>query len=118
MNKIVFVPFMRFPTPFAILPMSLENAIVQVPLSGPRISCMYPKLFPVAGSSTSWKATVPPPMFSTLWLACVHERRGYLWGRLSGGGSTLGGWDGIGRGGRHRGTVGGTLGGAWGSVLL
>ena len=42
MNKMVFVPLMRFPTPFYSLPMSLENAVVQVPLSGPLISCVYP----------------------------------------------------------------------------
>ena len=33
------------------------------------------------------------------------------------GGSTLGGGAGVGVGGRHRGTVGGTLGGAWCYVL-
>ena len=45
------------------------------------------------------------------------ERRGYLWGRLCAGGSTLDGGVGGGLGGWHGGNVGGTLRGAWGSVL-
>ena len=94
--------------------MSLEKAVVQVLLLGPRISCVYPWVFPVVGSSTHWKAMVPSPTVSTVWLACARERRGYLWGGLCAGGSTLGGGTGGGLGKRHEGTVGGTLGGAWG----
>ena len=48
----------------------------------------------------------------------MFNSRGYLWGGLSAGGSTLGGGAGGDLGGRHVGTVGGTLGGAWGSVSL
>ena len=103
----------RFPTPCARLPMLLEKAVVQVPLSGPRIICVYPWVFLVAGSSTTWKATVTSPTVSTVWLACACERRGYLWGGLHVGGSTLGGGSRGGLGGRHGGTVGGTLGGTW-----
>ena len=113
----VFVSLMRFPTPCDSLPISLEKAVVQVPLLGPRISCMYPWVFPVAGSSTPWKATEPSPTISTVWLACSHDHRGYLWGGLRARGSTLNGWSGGGLGGLHGGTVGGTLGGAWGSML-
>ena len=71
----------------------------------------------MAGSITPWKATAPSPTVSTVWLACVHERREYLWGGLHAGGSTLGGGSGGGLGGRNGGTVGGIIGGAWGSVL-
>ena len=118
MKKTVFVPLTRFPTPCTSLTMSSEKAVVQVPLSGPHISCVYPWVCPVAGSITSRKATTPSPTVSTVWLACVHERRGYLWGGLRAGGSTLGGGFGGGLGGRHGGTVGGTLGGAWWSGRL
>ena len=34
----------------------------------------------MAGSSTPWKATAPSPTVSTVLLACVSERKGYLWG--------------------------------------
>ena len=95
-----------------------ENAVVQVHISGVRISCVYPRIFHVAGSSTLWKATSPNPADSTVWLACVRERRGYLWGGLRSGGSNLGGGTGGVLGRRHGGTVGGTLGGSWGSALL
>ena len=50
-------------------------------------------------------------------MACARERRGYLWGGLRAGGSTLGGGAGGDLGGRHGVTVGGTIRGAWGSVL-
>ena len=53
----------------------------------------------------------------TVWLACSRECMGYLWCGLRAGGSTLGGGAGVGLGGWHVCTVGGTLGGAWGSVL-
>ena len=76
MKKILFVPFMRFPTPCTSLPMSLEKYVVQVPLLGPHISCVYPWVFPVAGSSTPWKSTAPSPTVFNVWLACVRERRG------------------------------------------
>ena len=109
MKKILFVPSTRLPIPYARLPMSSDKAIVQVPLSGPRISCVYPWVFPVAGSSILWKATAPSPTVYTVWLACAHERRGYLWGGLSAGGYTLGGESGGGLGVRHGGTVGGTF---------
>ena len=56
-------------------------------------------------------------MIYTVWLACAREHRGYLWGGLRVGVSTLGGGSGGGLGGLIGGTVGGTLGGAWGSVL-
>ena len=71
----------------------------------------------MVGSSTPWKATAPSPTVPTVWLACARKRRGYLWGGLHDGGSTLGGgsWGGIGE--QNRGTMGGTLLGAWGSVL-
>ena len=59
----------------------------------------------------------PSPMVSSVWLACAHERRGYLWGGSRVGGSNLGGGYGGGLGGLLGGTAGGTLGGAWGSVL-
>ena len=107
----------RFPTPCASLPRSLENAVVQVYLLGTRISCVYPWFFPVEGLSTPWKATEPSPTVSTVWLACAHERRGYLCGGLRVGGSTLGGGSGGGLGGLLGGTAGGTLVGAWGSVM-
>ena len=113
----VLLPLTRFPTPCASLPMSLENAVVQVSLSGPRMSWVHPWVFPVVGSITPWKATSPSPMVSTVWLAFACERRGYLWGGSRVGGSTLGGgyWGGL--GGLLGGTAGGTLGGAWGLVL-
>ena len=117
MLNMVFSPLTRFPTPCTRLPMSSEKAVVQVPLSDPRISCEYPWVFPVAGSSTPWKSTAPSPTVSTVWLACARDCRGYLWGGLRAGGSTLGVGSGGGLGGRHGGTVGGNLGGAWGSVL-
>ena len=91
--------------------------MVQVSLLGPHISCVYPWVFPVAGSSTPWKATSPSPTVSTVWLACARERRGYLWGELRVEGSTLSGGYGGGLGGLLGGTAGGTLGSAWGSVL-
>ena len=56
-------------------------------------------------------------MVSTVWLACLRERRGYLWDGSCVGGSTLGGGSGGDIGGRHGGTVGGTLRGAWEYVL-
>ena len=71
-----------------------------------------PLCFPVAGSSTPWKVTAPSPTVSTVWFARAHERRGYLWGGLRAGESTLGGGNGGGLGGRHGGTVSGTLRGA------
>ena len=40
MNKIVLVPLTRFPTHCAILKILLDNAVVQVPLSGLHISCV------------------------------------------------------------------------------
>ena len=116
-KKMVLVPLTRFPTPCASLPRSLENAVVQVYLLGTRISCVYPWFFPVEGLSTPWKATEPSPTVSTVWLACAHERRGYLCGGLRVGGSTLGGGSGGGLGGLLGGTAGGTLVGAWGSVM-
>ena len=70
----------------------------------------------MAGSSTPWGATEPSSTVSTVCLACARKRRGYLWGGLRAGGSTLGGGTGGDLGGRHGGTVGGTLGGAWGSA--
>ena len=78
MKNMLFVPLIPFPTSCASLPMSLENFVVQVPFSGPRISCVYPWFFPVAGSNTPWKATAPPPAVSTVWLDCVCEHKGYL----------------------------------------
>ena len=81
------------------------------------MSWVYPWFFPVAGSSTPWKATSPSPTVSTIWLACARERRGYLWGGSRVGGSTLGGGSGGGLCALLGGTAGGTLGGAWGSVL-
>ena len=92
--------------------------MVQVPFSVPRIRCVYPWVFPVAGSSTPWKAAALSPTVSTVWLACARERRLYLWGGLCAGGSTLGGGYGGVIGGWLGGTAGGTLGGAWGSVLF
>ena len=96
MKKMLFVSLMPFLTPCAILPISLDNAVVQVPLSGPCISCVYHFVFPVEGSSTLWKAMAPSPTVSTVRLDCARERRGYLWGGLHVGGSTLsggtGGW--------------------------
>ena len=71
----------------------------------------------MVGSSTTWKATATSPMVSTVCLACARERRGYLWGGLHVGGSTIGGGSGGGLGGMLGGTADGTLGGAWGSVL-
>ena len=58
--------------------MLLENSKVQVSFLGLHISCMYPCVFPVAGSSTPWKATSSSPMDSTVWFSHVYERRGYL----------------------------------------
>ena len=113
----VLVPLTQFPTPCAILPMSLENAVVQLSLSGPLMTWVYPWVFPVVGSSTPLKAKATSPMVSTVWLACVRERRGYLWGGSCVGGSTLGGGSGGGVGLLLGGTTGDTLGGAWGSVL-
>ena len=69
------------------------------------------------GSITPWKAMSPSPTVSTVWLACARGCRGYLWGGLRLGGSTLSVGDGGGLGGRHGVTVGGTLGGAWGYML-
>ena len=112
MKKMVFVPVTRFPTPCASLPISLDKFVVQVPLLVPQISCVYPYFLPVVGSSTPWKDTAPSRTVSTVWLACACERRGYLWGGLFAGGSTIGGGSG-GLGG----TGYSTLGGAWGSVL-
>ena len=97
--------------------MSLEKAMVQESLLGPRMSWVYPWVFPVVGSSTPWKATAPYPMVYTVWLACAIVSRGYLWGGSRVGSSTLGGGSGDGLGGILGGTAGGTLGGAWGSVL-
>ena len=91
--------------------------MVQVSLSGPHISCVCPWFFPVVGSSTPWKATAPSPTVSTVWLACAHERRGYLWGELCVGVSILCGGSGGDIGGLLGGTSGVTLGGAWGLVL-
>ena len=91
----VLVPLTRFPTPCASLTMSLEKAVVQVYLLGPRTIWVYPWVFPVAGSSTPWKATAFYLMVSTIWLSCVRERRGYLWGGSCVGGSTLGGGSGV-----------------------
>ena len=113
----VLVPLTRFPTSCASLPMSSEKAVVQVYLLGPRMSWVHPWVFPVVGSSTTWKETDPSPMVSTVWLACARERRGYLWGGSLVGGSTLGGGSGGGIVGLLGGTAGGTLGGAWGLVL-
>ena len=76
MKKILFVPLMHFPTLCASIPMPFDNAVVQVPLLGTCISFVYPYVFPVAGSSTPWKATAPSPMASTVWLARVIELRG------------------------------------------
>ena len=56
-------------------------------------------------------------MVSTVWLDYARERRGYLWGGLRVGGSTLGGGSGGGLGELLIGTAGGTLGGAGGLVL-
>ena len=113
----VLVPLTRFPTPCASLPMSLEKAVVQVSLSGPHMSWVYPWVFPVTRSSNPWKATTPYPMVSTVWLAYERESRGCLWGGLRVGGSTFGGGSGGGLGGILGGTAGGILGGAWESVL-
>ena len=71
----------------------------------------------MAGSITPWKATVPSPTVSNVWLDCARECRGYLWGGLGAGGSSLGGGAGGGLDGQHGGIVGGPLGGAWGFVL-
>ena len=97
--------------------MLLENAVVHVTLSGPRISCMYPWIFPVAGPSTPWKVTEPSPTASTVWLTCACEHRGYLQGELIVGVSILVGGTGGGLGIKHGGTTGVTLRGAWGSEL-
>ena len=117
MKKMVFFPLTQFPTPCASLPRLLEEAVVQVSLLGPRISCVYPWVFPVAGSSTPWKATAPSSTVSTVWFTCAREHRWYLWGGLRAGGATLGGGSGGGLGGRLGVTAGGTLRGAWGSVM-
>ena len=77
-NKVLFFPLMRFHTPSANLSISLENDVVQVPLSGMRISYMYPCVFPVARSIIPWKEMAPSPAVSTVCLACAHDRRGYL----------------------------------------
>ena len=70
----------------------------------------------MAGSSNPWKATETSPTISTVWLSCVCNRRGYLWGGLRAGVSTLGGGtEGV-RGVRCGGTLGVTLRGAWVSV--
>ena len=58
----------------------------------------------------------PSPTVSTVWFACARELRGYLWGGLHAGGSTLSGGAGGGLGGRHGGIVGSNLIGAWGPV--
>ena len=71
----------------------------------------------MAGSITPWKAMASSPTVANVWLVFAHKRRGYLWGGLQEGGSTLGDGAGGGLGGRHGGSVGGTLGGAWVSVL-
>ena len=71
----------------------------------------------MVGSSTPCKATAPSPTVSTAWLACAREHRGCLWGGFRAGGFTLDGGAGDGLGGRHGGTVDGTLGSAWGSLL-
>ena len=56
-------------------------------------------------------------MVSTVWFACAREHRGYLWGGLRVGVCTLDGesWGGL--GGQLGVTAGGTLRGAWGSVV-
>ena len=87
--------------------MSLENDLVQVYFLGPSFRFLYSYIFPVAGSSTPWKAMVPSHMALTSRLACVRECRGYLWGGLFAGGSTLVSYD----------TASSTLGGVWGSAL-
>ena len=76
MKKMVFVPLMQLPKTCDILPMLLVNAIVKVDLLGPSISCVYPCMFPVTGSSTPWKAMAPSPMASSVWLDRVHDLRG------------------------------------------
>ena len=76
MKKKVLVPLTRFPTPCAKLSILLENAVVQVPLSGTRISCVYSWVFPMAGSKTPWKETANSPTSSTVWLDQVRHQRG------------------------------------------
>ena len=78
---------------------------------------MYPYVFPVAGSSTPWKATAPSPTAPTAWLEHVRENRGYLWGGLVFGDSTLSGVSGSGLGVRHCGTTGNNLRVAWGAAF-
>ena len=117
MKKIVFVPLTWLDTPCTSIPMPFENSVAQVPLSGPRIIWVYPFVFPVAGSSTPWKATASSPTPSTIWLTYVCEPRGDLQGGFMVGVSTLSGGAGGGLGGKRGVTTGGTLGDAWGSAL-
>ena len=53
MKKIMFVPLVWFPTPWANLPMSLDNDVVQVHLLGPGMSCVYPWVFSCGGVNHS-----------------------------------------------------------------
>ena len=109
---------MRFSAPCTSLLMSLENALVQDLFAGPRISFLYPYIFPVVRSRTPWKSTAPSHTDSTTRLDRARDHRMYLWGGLISDGSILSVFSGCGPGGGICGTAGGNLGGARGSALI
>ena len=78
MNRMVFVPLIRVPTPCASLPRSFASAVCQSSFAGVRRRCLYSNEAPVCSSMTELQSKCLCSLgCCTVFACCDRDRSGY-----------------------------------------